>query len=108
MVAISLFDLYASHSNDKYVSFCLITNLLRDPAESMLITSFWFLLEIYYSQNIVAMLPDVSDDVLTGLVGEAVACLQFLRSPSPRLLLNCATSRLSQTSILVGISNVSL
>ena len=85
MASISVNELHLFHKIDREVFSRLVINLMRDPAESLLVMAVWLWLEEKGYPNIVVKMVEMSDAIVNGLANEAVLCLKCLdpNTPSP-------------------------
>ncbi|OAY27373.1 uncharacterized protein LOC110603318 [Manihot esculenta] len=88
MASITLEELHTYHAIDREIFNRLVINLLRDPAESLLVMATWLWLEEKGYPNVVVKMVDLSDALVNAVADEAVLCLKCLESNSLPLLLN--------------------
>ncbi|KAF2303853.1 hypothetical protein GH714_023868 [Hevea brasiliensis] len=88
MASITLEELHTYHAIDREIFSRLVITLMRDPAESLLVTATWLWLEEKGYPNMVVKMVDLSDALVNALADEAVLCLKCLESNTFPVLLN--------------------
>ncbi|KAK2660709.1 hypothetical protein Ddye_007242 [Dipteronia dyeriana] len=120
---ISIAELHMYHRIDREVFTRLVTTLMRDPAESLLVIAVWLWLEDKGFSSLISMMSKLSNQMVNVLAREAVSglnCLESDRVPNvppndgmyftSRLLDRTDLSRLffyhNRFSIIVGVKKV--
>ncbi|KAA8521558.1 hypothetical protein F0562_012231 [Nyssa sinensis] len=80
MASITLEDLHVFHAIDREIFSRLVVNLMRDPAQSMLVMALWLWLEETNLTNIIVKMLRLSDPEVNAIANEAVSGLRSLES----------------------------
>ncbi|XP_065851157.1 uncharacterized protein [Euphorbia lathyris] len=78
MASITIEELHAFHSMDREVFSRMVFQLIRDPAQTLLVMAMWLWLETIGYKNIVIKLVPLSQVLLNAIANEAVLCLKCL------------------------------
>ncbi|KAK7311872.1 hypothetical protein RJT34_10306 [Clitoria ternatea] len=85
MAPITLEELYQFHKIDRKVFSCLVINLARNPAQSLLVMALWLWLENIGFPNIIPMLANFPNTLINALADEAETCLEWLGLENRRI-----------------------